>query len=74
MDKIFIKHPNMPVSLMVTISIRDTMTDTKQEVIGPQIRPPNVMMTSLGSYFRKKHDGYPAGSNGYIGDGAQHGS
>ena len=63
-DKIFIMHPNIPVSLMVTISIRDTMTDTKQEVIGPQIRPPNVMMTSLGSYFR----------NGYVGDGAQHGS
>ena len=56
-DKIFIKHPNMPVSLMVTISIRDTMTDTKQEVIGPQIRPPNVMMTSLGSYFRKSTTG-----------------
>ena len=31
----------------------ETMRETNKEVTGPQMSPPIVMMTSLGSYFRK---------------------
>lgn len=31
-----------------------TMTDTIQEVIGPQIKPPKVTITSDGSYFKNR--------------------
>ena len=50
----FIMQPQIPVSLTVIISIKDTITDTMQDVNGPQIRPPKVITTSLGSYLRNK--------------------
>ena len=31
-----------------------TITDTMQEVIGPQIKPPKVTITSDGSYFKNR--------------------
>ena len=51
-DIIFIMHPKTPFSLIVTISIIDTITDTIKEVIGPHIKPLSVIMISLGSYFK----------------------
>ena len=51
---IFIIQPNMPVSLTVIISRVATITDTMQEVIGPQIKPPKVTITSDGSYFKNR--------------------
>ena len=47
----------MPVSLMVNISISETVSATAKEVSGPNIRPPTAMMISLGSYFRKRTRG-----------------
>ena len=53
-DSRFIRHPMGPVSLMVTISSKDTMADTIKAAIGPKRNPPMVMTTSLGSYLRKR--------------------
>lgn len=50
-------QPNIPVSLTVNISIVATITDTMQEVIGPQIKPPKVMTTSDETYFKNKITG-----------------
>ena len=51
---IFMIQPNIPVSLTVIISRVATITDTMQEVIGPQIKPPKVTITSDGSYFKNR--------------------
>ena len=53
----FMTHPMIPVSLMVIISVTATITDTVSEVMGPQISPPRVTMTSDGSYFRNRITG-----------------
>ena len=50
-------QPKIPVSLTVIISIVATITDTMQEVIGPQISPPKVTITSDGSYFKNNTTG-----------------
>ena len=42
---------------MVTISSRDTSRETVKEAMGPNRKPPMVMMTSLGSYFRNRTTG-----------------
>ena len=56
-DRMFMIQPRMPVSLTVNISRTETRTETRQAVIGPQIRPPRVMTTSFGSYFKKSTTG-----------------
>ena len=61
-DTMFMTQPRMPVSLTENISRKDTITDTATEVIGPQSRPPNVITTSLGSYFRNMTTGNRATS------------
>ena len=53
----FIRAPMGPVSLMVIISIRDTSKDTMKEAIGPSKKPPMVMITSFGSYFKNRTTG-----------------
>ena len=50
-------QPTIPVSLMVTISSSETMPETMNAAIGPNRKPPMVMITSFGSYFRNSTTG-----------------
>ena len=56
-DRTFMVNPIMPVSLTVIISINETITDTTNDHIGPYMRPHIVIITSFGSYLRKRTTG-----------------
>ena len=45
--------PMGPVSLTVSISMMDTTKEIMKAAKGPKIKPPMMMITSLGSYLRK---------------------
>ena len=57
LDIRFMTQPMMPVSLMVTISSSETTTDMAKEATGPSMKPPMVIITSLGSYLRNMTTG-----------------
>jgi hypothetical protein len=56
-ERMFIKQPRGPVSLMVSISRRETATEVRRTAIGPRRTPPRVIRMSLGSYFKNNTTG-----------------
>ena len=61
-----------PVSLTVTISIRETIREIRKEVMGPKINPPMVMTTSLGVVFQKKDHGETSHHHHDVSYGTEH--